>query len=225
MCWKSNTSHEFSSTTGIRPLLLELQGGVYSPMFEICPFEESSNSHMSTEKATKSRLKKLCSQLQCLMELTRLKNVFYYAESKKDSEILQHIIKSCGTLDFEMLEAQFEDWYENVKRQQDICNNEKSFQEVSENIKNTEIEISISKASQNALDLFLQRLEIVRVDRIQRFNVLQDILDDICFREFDFRITLILPREDLVLELPELLSAPGIFGEILSMEGEKLPLG
>ena len=231
---------------GIRQFLLDFQGverDVSLSKLQVEPFGKFQN--LDAREAAVERVKVFLYELSTLCSITKVKGGFYFLD-KKETDLPATLVKTCtSTLDVEMFQAQFEDWYDLTQNQgklissreekvngefEDTSVNNKVvtqtllFQKLSEDIRQAEMELSIALAPQQALSTVRQRLEQVENDRTKRFQVLQDIVKDICAREMDICIDLQCPDKQSVLRLPEMPSAVGVFGVLLQEHGESLPL-
>jgi len=248
---------------GIRPILLDFQGISRDPSpnaFEIDPFNDQPSNEsyqedtiftpITTENEIRNRVKKCCSQLQTLHDITKTKGGFYM--DKNESPVSPSVIRECSNLDTESLINNYLDWYRKCLHQralstgvadevsspssdgggglQDDDNStndgkRQSFQMLTETIRLAEMEVSIAKAPKQALTLVRKQLDRIEKDRMKRFEVLQEMAGEVCLREMDFRLRLMPPKRDLVLELPEIKSAIGILSPTLQLAGEPLPVG
>mmetsp|Transcript_20548 Transcript_20548/g.30169 ORF Transcript_20548/g.30169 Transcript_20548/m.30169 type:complete len:490 (+) Transcript_20548:545-2014(+) len=210
-------------STGIRPLLLDLQGVPRDKTLEsseILPFGKYSRK-TSPEEAVELRLGKLLEQLRCLCNICKAKGSLGF--DKKDSDVTASLLKGCSSLDEEMFRAQYLDWYYMVKRQREIVSGPE-FQTLSETMRRAEIEVGIAVASRSGLEVARQRLDLWEKDRTKRFDVLKEMVQEVCLREMNLQMELSPPDKDVVLELPY-TSALGLFGLQLQMAGELLPIG
>ena len=99
-----------------------------------------------------------------------------------------------------------------------------SLSELSEIIREAEIELSIAMASKDQLELVHQRLKVMHADIEARYLVMGQIVNDIGKRELNVSISLSPRRTDLTADFPT-LSEPGLFGTQLLLSGEVLPIG
>jgi len=97
---------------------------------------------------------------------------------------------------------------------------QQTFAELAEEMRKAEIEVSIAMAPKQALSVVQQRIDQIEKDRNRRFEILQEMLDEICLREMDFHLELNIPKKDVLLELPPINSVSGIFDPVLEMTGE-----
>jgi len=266
---------DLDESTGIRPLLLDLQGiprrkqdptdssiemPFYPPRSKPSLFERFTTSEKPAgEKLFASpdndqwfHLEQFLSEVSKLLELLTLPNIPFLVEermtgSKGDKNTLLGIIEQCEEVwDEEMFRAQYKDWFDMVKRQQELnagggagtsgtdnSNNmpqesppTSSLSELSETIREAEIELSIAMASKDQLERVHKRLEALRADKVARYKVLAHIVFDVGYRELNDGIVVEPPSEDdATVEFPRLSSVPGVFGDQLTMSGEELPVG
>lgn len=196
------------TSTGIRPLLLDLQG---------VPRDEDGSR--DTQK-TSVRIKIFLQQLNTLGQLCQTKNAFVL-EKRGDLELPSSVIKECTKFDGELWEAYCEDWLELVARQHVLA---KDFSNLQDLIRKAEMAISIKAASKQALEVVRQRLDQFSQDRQKRFEVLKEMVEEVCWREMNLRVQILEPAKDRVLKLPS-TSVLGLLGRPLQMAGERLPIG
>lgn len=224
--------------------MLDLQGvkrDASLSKFEVELFGKFEN--LGKQEAAFERVKVFLYELSTLSSIAKMKGGFFFLD-KKESEIPAPLLKACiSSLDTEMFQAQFEDWYDLSQRQAELmsCLEEKEddkascrvvvpyakslvFQKLAEDIRGAEMELSIAMAPLQALSTVRQRLEQVENDRTKRFHVLQEIVTDLCAREMDLRVNLKCPKKQSLLRLPEMPSALGVFGVLLLSHGEILPI-
>merc|ERR1711957_912270 len=186
-------------------------------------------------------------EIRKLLALITLPNIPFLVEeqtagSKGDKNALLDIIEQCREVwDEDMFRAQYKDWFDMVKRQQEINaggqadatgadNNNitqqessptSSLSELSETIREAEIELSVAMASKDQLERVHKRLEALHADKIARYKVLAHIVFDVGYRELNDGIVVEPPAEDdMTVEFPRLSSVPGVFGDQLTMSGE-----
>ncbi|KAL3776708.1 hypothetical protein ACHAW5_005577 [Stephanodiscus triporus] len=143
--------------------------------------------------------------------------------------------------DEEMFEAQYMDWFDMVKRQQELNAGKgwavpeivdgsaqdaapTTLSELSKVIRDAEIELSIAMASKDQLERVHKRLEALRADKAARYKVLAQIVFDVGYRELNNGILVESPPDYATIEFPK-LSVLGVFGEQLTLSGEVLPVG
>ena len=210
----------------IRSLLLDLQGVPRDDDTLICRaqiFPFGTYPGKSGEEALILRIQKFMSQLQSLVDLAGVKGGFKVI-NKTDYDALKSLLQKCSTsLDPELFQAQCEDWYSYVRAQHALLEN-KAFRSIADEMRQTEIELGIAVASKSALDMVRKRLVALDRERRMRFELLQDIMNDLSLREFGVSIKLSDINKDEVLQLPE-TSASGVFDQKLVMENELLPIG
>lgn len=221
------------TSTGIRPLLLDLQGVPREESLlptEVDPFGPGQGED-DEEEDTMYRLEQLIEHLQCLARLCKNRNGFQHDAKKGEVEIPASITRACNDLDVELFQAQFEDWYAMVRQQRTLSDSsvpdndsggEIPFVKLSERLRRAEIEVSIAAAKESALGMVRQRLESKENDREKRFDVLKEMVEDVCRREMNLHINLTPPDKHMALYLPE-TSATGLFALPLQLAGEPLP--
>jgi hypothetical protein len=207
------TSPDMSS--GIRPLLLDLQG---------VPRDEEQFGHHSNAgkdaNAVEELLDRFVEQLQTLGALCEASGGFR-VEKRMELDLPTTIVR--GWTDFELFRCQFLDWHTMAQRQQELTRRTE-FEELAENIRRAEMEISIAVASGQSLEKVRQRLEIIATDREKRLQILQEMVEEVCLREMDLHVRVIAPDRQQLLALQP-TSALGVFGLPLQMAGESLPIG
>jgi len=78
-----------------------------------------------------------------------------------------------------------------------------SFAELSETIRQGEVELGIAVAPQSSLKKWRERLENLDDERIKRFEVLQECGRNICLREMNLVINMFSPSKSMVLDFPK----------------------
>jgi len=212
---------------GIRPLLIDLQGiprDAVTSVRGLNPYYGKNSIDM--------RLSKLCSQLLCVYELGKSNKL---GIEKKEVDGLTSAIKACSGFDGNRFSSLYKQWYELSQKQQQIritanrgngarhTGTPLSLEGLSEEIRKAEIEVSIAMASSASLSVVQQRIEHMEKDRLKRFGILKEMVEECCLREMDLAIKLVPPEKECVLELPEIRSAQGIFEPALEIAGEPLP--
>lgn len=209
--------------TGIRPLLLDLQGiprDTGSLSSDIFPF--GTYRFKSSSEATGLRLESLLSQLQKLVDLCSMKEGLTISSG---SSVPQSIIRGLAMIDAELFTAQHGDWMEMVLEQRKLeASSEPSFADLSETIQRAEIDAGVTAAPRKQLNMLRERLDFLEKDRAKRFEVLQEMVSEVCTRELNMEIELTAPDQDVILELPP-MSPLGVFGLQLQVAQEPLPLG
>jgi len=228
--------HPNDTITGIRPLLLTLQ--------EPLEFYLTNGTVEDSEYQRARSLEDFILQLTTLTKLCRMlrggstsththTNPFQLDTKQKSAEIPNSVLKGVETFDPEMFGALFEDWYTLVKRQHQLTQpleqgenhqTSTSFAELSETIRQGEVELGIAVAPQSSLKKWRERLEHLDDERVKRFEVLQECGRNICLREMNLVMNMFSPSKSLVLDFPE-MSALGVFGNTLLGCGETLPIG
>lgn len=195
-------------SSGIRPLLLDLQG------------VRRDEDRVKDTRSNSERIQAFLAQLNTLNQLCQTRNAFSL-EKRGDLELPSSIIKECTTFDPELWEAYCDDWFELVTRQHELA---KDFSNLQDLIREAEMAISIKAASKQALEVVKQRLEMISQDRQKRFDVLTTMVEDVCWREMNLHIRVMDPAKNKVLKLPN-TSVLGFLGLPLLLAGESLPKG
>jgi len=250
---------DVDESTGIRPLLLDLQGvprhkqdpidsSIDMPFYPPLNSKPSLFERFTSEKPGENNdqwfhLEQFLSEVGKLLELLTIPNIPFLVEErmagkKGDKNTLLDLIEQCKEMwDEEMFRAQYKDWFDMVKRQQELNaggadfsmdNNTQgsptSLSELSEIIREVEIELSIAMASKDQLERVHKRLEALRADKLARYKVLAQIVFDVGYRELNDGIVVEPPADDSTVEFPK-LSVLGVFGDQLTLSGEVLPVG
>lgn len=253
------------TSTGIRPILLDLQGSSrdYSPL-SISPF----TNNMSTKNTATSlsslfllspknknydnqlmnqRLQSFTNQLDIVTQAIKQQqnnkkdnnsnsgnSLFIISTNNNEQlelEIPSNIIRDCMTnLDSEMFIALYNDWYTMIQQQHKLVfnnnnDNKNNINDISEELRKAEIEVSIAKTTSiTSLMNVKSRIEACEKDRTYKYTICQHLLKDICKREMNLDLDLMLPDKDYCLELPDVmdlnLNYSGIFGSILLAHGD-----
>jgi hypothetical protein len=182
-----------------------------------------------------------------LLELLTIPNIPFLIEerlagSKGEKSAILDLVEQCKEVwDEEMFEAQYMDWFDMVKRQQELNAGKgwdvpktvdrnvqdaapTSLSELSRVIREAEIELSIAMASKDQLERVHKRLEALRADKAARYKVLAQIVFDVGYRELNDGILVESPPDDATINFPK-LSLLGVFGEQLTLSGDVLPVG
>ena len=209
-----------SSSTGIRPLLLDLQG---VPRDEEKVASQNEPSYFVAITDEEVRLHKFLQQLETLQTLVQSRQSFR-GEKRADLDIPGSIVRGCSELlDVELFSCQYLDWLAMVRRQQELME-QTDFERLAERIRRAEMQMSLAVATQQSLEVVRQRLVVYQADRDKRWQVVQEMVQDVCWREMNLRVKVKAPEKDEILELKP-TSHPGIFGIALEVSGEPLPLG
>lgn len=237
-------------STNIRPLLLDLQGiprykqDLTDSSIEM-PFYNSLVNSEEDNNVPWFELRKFTSEVDKLLQLLSIPNVPFLVEerlagNKTDKQSLLDQIQQCTEVwDKKLFEAQFMDWFDMVKRQQELnvgladpaiivdCGVKQdlitniTLSELSKVIREAEIELSIAMASKEQLERVYKRLETLLADKAARYKVLAQIVFDVGYRELNDGILVEYPPDDLPIEFPK-LTVVGVFGEQLTLSGEVL---
>mmetsp|Transcript_32493 Transcript_32493/g.48111 ORF Transcript_32493/g.48111 Transcript_32493/m.48111 type:complete len:557 (+) Transcript_32493:157-1827(+) len=205
------------TSTGIRPILLDLQG---VPRDEAGSFLRKKTF---SEGIFHEQISTFLKQLQKITTLCQTRHAFTSEQRRGDSsfDVPSSLIKECTKLDCQLWEAYCLDWFDLVRRQNMLS---EGFDTLSEEIRQAEMEASIRAASAESLGMVRDRLERLTKDRELRWEVLQDMVEEVCAREMNWKVILQEPPKDCALELPS-TSVVGLLGLTLKMGGESLPIG
>lgn len=179
----------------------------------------------------------LC-QVDTLLQLLKQKDTMFLdvggmAGSKGDKGSLRELTDTLQEVwDGELFRAQYSDWYDMVKRQKELSEgvgeleeDEMSLTELSERIRETEIELGIAMASRDQLEMLRSRLESLSVDMMARHVILAQLVSDVALRELNENIVVLAMDKSASMELPSLSSAQGLFTTQLLASKEVLPVG
>ena len=226
-------------STGIRPFLLDLQGlPRYDKDAIDSSIEISLYKPMESDTDPFVNLEEFVKDVQVLQKVFNIPGMPVLAKdglsgSKSDKATMLELVKKFNEVwDEEMFIAQYKDWYDLAKRQEELNvsttsedgKQQPSLSELAESIRETEIELSIAMASKDQLDMVRKRLEDLRNSKEKRHAVLASIVQDVGMRELDEVLVVSPPKDDATAEFPE-LSELGLFGDQLTSSGEVLPLG
>ena len=200
--------------------------------------------------SVEDRLDELVRQLKQLSSLCKTRNAFIKTDKKMDIDVPSSIVKGCNELfDEELFRCQISDWcgmvqQQQQKMQQQAHGGENRCQEIKEGKDNTmvplhklaeqirraEMEMSIAAAPDKSLEVVKQRLEMIATDRQKRFDVMKELIEEICVREMNLFINIFAPDDvnnnNTQLQSLELAktSAIGFLGMPFEMAGEPLPI-
>jgi hypothetical protein len=165
---------------------------------------------------------------QFLAELTILSKLATKTSSRTSSPALNidislSIGKGCrDQFDPELLECQLLDWFDIVKRQHRLHQKQK---ELPDEIRRAEMKLSIAGASHQSLKKIREQLEMLQGIKEERFDILKEMVEEVCLREMNLYVSLTPPDPQQVLKLKGTHSANGLFGIPLEIAGETLPIG
>ena len=228
-------------SSGIRPLLLDLQGvprrnddlvdlSIEVPFYEPLPAERSTFLNVLKRDSTPTNkwyyLDQFIEQVEVLLKLISQPNMPFLIGDDPGSRRWRELIQSTEVWDSDLFRAQYQDWFDMVIRQRELntATDGSSLSHISETIRGAEIELSIAMASASQLELVRQRLEALAADKNARYLVLAQIVNDVALRELDENIVVLPTTDDMSSDFPK-LSASGLFGKQLSMSTEALPIG
>jgi hypothetical protein len=215
------------SSTGIRPLLLDLQGIRRDPslpqMNGMQVVDRILLDKSSSMSLMEKRLSSLCSQLK---QIGILGTSDRFVAGKKDKDSSSHaaVIEACTFFNGDAFSKSYRDWYNLCKRQQETFSRPdgvgNTLVELLKTMRQAEIESSIAISSWQDLSLARERIDMLRKDRQQKFDILEETIDDCCSREMDCRLKLLPINEYAVLSLPDIQSVAGIFDIGMELAGE-----
>lgn len=216
------------TSTGIRPLILDLHGMLRDDEIPneggIVEWFSKLGFRRNDEFVVVSRrLDSFVQTLEILGKLCTIKNAFYSEKRSDNIDLPVAIVKGCSEFDVELFRCRFLDYHDLVMQQKKLVQSS-SFEALGEEIRLAEMEMSIAAASSQSLQVIRQRLEVIDTDRTKRFEVLKQMVEDVCFREMNLFVVLQAPEKTRTLVLQE-TSAIGLFGIPLQMAGETLPIG
>ena len=199
------------TSTGIRPILLDLQG--------VARDDETSSSYFTTKHDDAWRLNMFIGHLQALRKLCQTRNAFR-AEKRSEVDVPSSIKQGCKEFDHELFSCHYQDWLAMVKRQHELTNTK--IDRLAEKLRRAEMQTSLAAANNQSLNVVRKRLEMIASDREKRFQVLEEMVEEVCLREMNLLVKLSAPDKSKILAL-ESTTSPGIFGLQLEMAGEPLP--
>jgi preprotein translocase subunit YajC len=222
LCRKAGSSE---TSTGIRPLLLDLQ---LIPRDDDSS-ETSTSPHFPYLSTLEERVDQLVGFLTILSSLVKAKNAFATTklsstgQSGLDTIDFSLPVENGCTEDFdpEMMKCQMLDWFTMVDRQHEL---QQAHKDLPDEIRRAEMKMSIAGASAQSLKMVKERLAAIQLDRQHRFEILREMVEEVCLREMNLFVHLTQPASQERLELKN-VSAPGFLGIPLEQAGESLPLG
>jgi hypothetical protein len=219
LCKKNECGY---SSTGIRPLLLDLQGISRDPSStNMTPIEQFCLNESSSMSLMEQRLSSLCCQLKHIGTLGTSNR---FVTGKKDKESFHAMIDACALFNGDVFSKLYRDWYNLSKRQRETFSKPDgagdTLDDILKNMRQAEIEASIAVSSRQDLLMARERIHMLRNDRQQKFDILEETLDDCCLREMDCKISLIPINEYVALSLPNIQSVAGIFDIGMELVGE-----
>lgn len=164
--------------------------------------------------------------VETLIKLTAQPDSPFLVGEEQAGRRCQELIQNCTDVwDSELFRAQYQDWFDMVKRQRELntTTDGSNLSQISETIREAEIELSIAMASPSQLELVRQRLEALLADKNSRYMVLAQIVNDISLRELNENIVVLPATKDMSTDFPN-VSFPGLFGKQLMMSEETLPI-
>ena len=235
-------------SSGIRPLLLDLQGVPrkaddsmdLSMDVPFCqPPPKATSSHLnfasllngsSKDEGTSDPwyyLEQFIRQVEILLKLIDQPDTPFLISEDRSSARWQELVDNCVEVwDSDLFRAQYQDWFDMVTRQKDLnsASDGSSLSELSESIREAEIELSIAMASRDQLELVRQRLEALVADKNAKYQIMAQIVNDVALRELNENIVVLPTSAGMSTDFPK-LSAPGVFGNQMLLSAEVLPIG
>ncbi|KAL7489530.1 hypothetical protein ACHAW6_015157 [Cyclotella cf. meneghiniana] len=234
-------------SSGIRPLLLDLQGvprknddlmdlSVEVPFYQPPPKPNLSlfclsalinDSSQSNKVDQWYYLEQFIQRVETLLKLVAQPDAPFLIADNRGVGRWQELVENCIEVwDSELFRAQYQDWFDMVTRQRELNTgtDASSLSQISDNIREAEIELSIAMASKSQLELVRQRLQALTVDKTARYFVLAQIVNDVALRELNENIIVLPMPRDMSSDFPE-LSALGVFGKQMILSKEVLPIG
>lgn len=237
-------------STGIRPILIDLQGIPRDDEIDLSAVSSvlsekhsNSNDHDNDsieendeaerqeedddEEGASSNIKRnverFVHDMEILIKLCEARNSFHIDNKKTDVDLPTSIVRGTAEFDGELFCCQFLDWYDTVIRQDELTNS-CDFEELAEKLRQAEIQMSLTAAPMESLEMVRERVEMIALDRGKRFQVLKEMIEEVCVREMNLHVHVIDPPMDKTLVLQP-TSSLGVFGLPLLMAGETLPIG
>ncbi|CAB9530123.1 expressed unknown protein [Seminavis robusta] len=221
------------TSTGIRPLLLDIRGMPRDEdVYHISASTSTSSlTSVSNNKTTDMdvdslhRLDQLVDNLRLLGSLMKNhKNAFPTDSKRSDVDFPASILKGCTEeFDGELFHCQVHDFFTIVKEQRHAMESG-DVERLEAEIRKAEMEASLAVASNQNLEMVRQRLELLGSDGQKRFDVLKQMVEEVCLREMNLHVSLTAPDPCKTLLLKP-TSALGLFGYHLQRNGEPLPIG
>ena len=224
------------TATGIRPLLLDLQG---IPRDEDVDNHESDlveGDHAEMDVGMRHRLENLIQDLETLGRLCETNNAFLSGVSGQsktgsgggsggDVDIPSSIVRGCAEeFDAGLFSCYYEDWYAMIRRQHELVRQNNNLEALAEDLRRAEMSLSLAAAPPQSLQVIKERVEMITTDRNKRLEVLKEMIEEVCLREMNLQVVVTGPKLFQSLSLP-MTSARGVFGLPLELAGEKLPIG
>jgi hypothetical protein len=188
-------------------------------------------SILSRESKTQDKwyyLEQFIQQVEVLLKLIAQPGLPFLIGEDRTARRWQELIQNCTEVwDSELFRAQYQDWFDMVTRQRELntATDGSNLAQISETIREAEIELSIAMASASQLEMVRQRLEALIVDKRARYMVLAQIVNDVALRELNENIVVLPTTKDMSSDFPKLASAEGLFGTQLRISEEVLPIG
>ena len=213
------------TSTGIRPILLDLLMVPRDdePRIKLNCSQRRPLSPYTVSSSMEERIDEFLSQLTTLSTLVKKTISPSTTYPALNVDISISIAKGCSEqYDPELLKCQLLDWFAIVDRQHLLHENQR---DLPEEIRRAEMKMSIAGASHKSLKTVQESLEMLEGIKAERFDILKEMVEEVCLREMNMYVSLTGPGPQQVLELKETPSASGLFGIPLGIAGETLPIG
>jgi hypothetical protein len=189
----------------------------------------SSKSAQSQEMDAPSvrRLDELVENLRLLGSLMKNHKNAFPTDKRNDVDFPASVLKGCTEeFDGELFHCQVYDFFTLAKMQCDLIEGvpNRRVERLEGEIRSAELELSLAVASNQNLEMVRQRLDMLATDRKKRFEVMKQMVEEVCLREMNLHVCLTAPDPQKTLLLKQ-TSALGLFGFHLQRNGEPLPIG
>ena len=183
------------------PTTCQTLGWFTAPVKVVSPFSSSHDGESLEE-----RIDLLLSHLSMLSLLVETKNAFS-SGGNADIEFSAGIVRGCTEeYDPELLRCQFIDWFTVVERQhvlqkESITLSTSSGDSLAEEIRLTELNVSVAGANKDSLKLVKERLSGISEDRSNRLSICKEMIEEVCLREMNLFVSLSGPTTNHPLDL------------------------
>lgn len=195
-------------STGIRPLLLDLQGSERVSGLTTC----NALCGLLREDKSRNHAEHFADTLDTILRKI------------SDNITLLSLMQSCKEWNRNEFVISFNEWITISKQQQQLClsmnGNGQNVESLIEDLRLTEIYSSIANATFPSLMMVQQKISRIAEDLTKRFDILKDMVEECCLREMNLKIDIQSPKREVVLHLPMDYDAiPGVFDVFLNMAG------
>lgn len=219
-------SGDISVSSGIRPLLLDLQGVPRDEYALLLLNASTGDKEVDKERASQdfkqTELDSLIEDLSTLAALCSSRTSFR-DEQRDPIDIPSSILHGCTQGDLRQFRCHMKDWQAMVDRQNILCQ-ENDLEDLSEKMRHAELQSNLAGATRANLSAIRPRLEALSTDRDTRLQVLRDMMEEVCLRELNMFVSVQASSQSSG-PLPATPSAPGVFGRALQLAGIPLPVG